>query len=138
MTGHGPRTALHAYLSYRDADAALKWLTDVGFEVVTRQDGPGNTVIHSEVRYGEAVLMIASADADYDVPPLKGGSTGAGLYLWMPEPAAVDDWHRQAIAAGAQDVIAPEDTPWGSRRARVLDREGHEWSAGTYRPGDSW
>lgn len=26
----------------------------------------------------------------------------------------------------------------GTRRARVLDPEGHEWSAGTYRPGSTW
>ncbi|MER7955760.1 hypothetical protein [Streptomyces sp. NPDC096030] len=40
-----------------------------------------------------------------------------------------------AVAAGATGVIAPEDTAWGSRRARVLDPEGYAWSAGTYRPG---
>ena len=32
--------------------------------------------------------------------------------------------------AGAQEVIPPEDTEWGTRRARVLDPEGHEWSVG--------
>jgi uncharacterized glyoxalase superfamily protein PhnB len=126
---------LHAYLSYRDAGAALEWLVRTGFEVVTRQDGPGGTVLHAEVRRGDVVLMVASADAPYDTPALRGASTGGGLYLWMPTATEVDDWHTRALAAGAREVIAPQDTEWGTRRSRLLDPEGHEWSAGTYAPG---
>ena len=133
-----PQPALHAYLSYRDADAGLSWLEDVGFTVVTRQDGPAGRVLHAEVRWGNVVLMVASADADYGVPPLVGRSTGGGLYLWLPAPDDVDAWCSRAVAAGAREVIAPVDTEWGTRRSRVLDPEGHEWSAGTYRPGSNW
>jgi uncharacterized glyoxalase superfamily protein PhnB len=82
--------------------------------------------------------MVASADAAFDVPALMGRSTGGGLYLWLPEPAQVDDWCARAVGAGAHEVITPEDTEWGTRRARVLDPEGHEWSVGTYRPGSTW
>ncbi|MGW5370776.1 VOC family protein [Streptomyces sp. NPDC004009] len=126
---------LHAYLSYSDAAAALNWLRAVGFEITSRQDGPEGAVLHAEVRMDEIVLMIASADDDYTVPPLRGISTGSGLYLWLPEATAVDDWCHRAVDAGAREVIPPEDTPWGSRRARVLDPEGHEWSVGNYAPG---
>lgn len=87
---------------------------------------------------GDVVLMVATADAAYAVPPLVGRSTGGGLYLWVAEPSEVDDWWSRAVGAGAQEVIAPEDTEWGTRRSRVLDPEGHEWSVGTYRPGSTW
>lgn len=130
--------ALCAYLSYRDAVAGLRWLEHVGFSVVARQDGPDGAVVHAEVRLGDVVVMVASADADYDVPRLLGRSTGGGLYLWFSESSGVDVWHARAVAAGASDVMAPEDTEWGTRRCRVLDPEGHEWSAGTYRPGSGW
>jgi uncharacterized glyoxalase superfamily protein PhnB len=130
-----PFAALHAYLSYRDAPRALDWLSQVGFHVVVRQDGPQGAVAHAEVKYGEAVLMVASADADYDVPSLKGRSVGGGLYLGLSTAAEVDGWYARAVGAGGREVIPPEDTEWGSRRARVLDPEGHEWSVGTYRPG---
>lgn len=133
----GP-AALAAYLSYRDAAAALAWLTAVGFDVVTRQDAADGTVVHAEVRLGDAVAMVAAADAAYVTPPLLGRSTGDGLYLWLPDAADVDDFHARALAAGATEVFAPEDTEWGTRRARVLDPEGKEWSAGTYRPGVGW
>ena len=131
-------TALHAYLSYRDAPAALGWLAAVGFQVVARQDAPDGTVAHAEVRRGDAVLMVASADADYAVPPLLGRSVGDGLYLWLAGGEDVDAFHADAVAAGGRSVIEPEDTEWGTRRARVLDLEGKEWSAGTYRPGAGW
>jgi len=132
------RPALHAYLSYRDGPRALEWLEHVGFDVVARQDAEGGSVAHAEVRYGDIVLMVATADQDYDVPARKGVSVGRGLYLWLPTANEVDAWFSRAVAAGAAEVFAPEDTEWGTRRARVLDPEGHEWSVGTYRPGASW
>ncbi len=50
----------------------------------------------------------------------------------------VDTIHARALAAGAAEVFAPEDTEWGTRRARVLDPGGTEWSFGTYAPGATW
>lgn len=123
---------LFAYLSYADAPAALEWLQRVGFDVVARQDGPEGSVLHAEVRLGQAVVMVASNDADYRKPPLVGRSTGAGLYLLVDD---VDGFYDSAITAGATPVIEPEDTEWGSRRARILDPQGQEWTAGTYKPG---
>lgn len=133
-----PGASLYAYMSYRDADAGLRWLEGAGFAVVTRQDGPDGEVLHAEARLGDVVLMVASADAEYVVPELLGRSTGGGLYVWLPESSEVDAWYEQAVAAGGSGVISPEDTEWGTRRCRVLDPEAHEWSAGTYRPGSSW
>ena len=130
--------ALHAYLSFRDAPRALEWFEQVGFEVVARQDSEDGGVAHAEVRFGDIVVMLATADQDYDVPDLRGVSVGGGLYLWLPTSDEVDAWFDRAVAAGAQEVFGPEDTEWGTRRARVLDPEGHEWSAGTYRPGAGW
>lgn len=123
---------LFAYLSYADAPAALEWLQRVGFDVVARQDGPEGSVLHAEVRLGQAVVMVASNDADYRKPPLLGHSTGAGLYLLVDD---VDGFYHSAITAGATPVIEPENTECGSRRARVLDPQGQEWTAGTYKPG---
>ncbi|GHJ98051.1 glyoxalase [Streptomyces sp. NE5-10] len=126
---------LHAYLSYRDTEAALAWLSEVGFELVRRQDAEDGSLAHAEVRCGSVVLMVAGAHDEYSRPALRGTSTGSGLYLCLPSPAAVDRWYFRAVSAGGVPVIEPEATEWGTRRARVLDPEGHEWSVGTYRPG---
>jgi hypothetical protein len=37
--------------------------------------------VYAEVRRGDAVLMISSADAAYETPPLIGQSVGSGVYL---------------------------------------------------------
>jgi uncharacterized glyoxalase superfamily protein PhnB len=113
----------------------LDWLAGIGFEIVRRQDGNAGTVVHSEVRLGDAVVMVASNDAEYEKAVLVGRSTGHGLYLLVD---AVDEIFSRAITAGARAVIAPEDTEWGTRRARVLDPGGAEWSFGTYEPGVTW
>ena len=110
-------------------------MTRLGFRVLAQQDGEGGSVAHAEVRLGDVVLMVATADADYDTPSLRGHSTGSGLYLRVDD---VDDIYARATAAGARTVFAPEDTEWGTRRARVLDAEGHEWSFGSYEPGQEW
>jgi uncharacterized glyoxalase superfamily protein PhnB len=129
---------LAAYLSYRDAPAALLWLEALGFTVVRRAAGPGGTVAHSEVRLDDVVLMVASHDADYQRAPLVGRSTGGGLYLVLDSAAEVDERYERALAAGATSVFPPEDTEWGTRRARFLDPEGGEWSLGSYAPGEEW
>jgi len=130
------RTArLFAYRSYRDAPAAIGWLEALGFAVAVRQDAGAGTVQHCELRLGEAVVMLSSYDADYQVPALTGHSTGQGLYLLVDD---VDAFHDAAIAAGGQSVFDPERTEWGTRRARVLDPEGLEWSFGSYEPGSRW
>jgi uncharacterized glyoxalase superfamily protein PhnB len=127
--------ALSAYLSYRDAPASIAWLTGIGFSVVARHDGEAGTVAHAELALGEAVVMLASFDADYEIAPLRGRSTGSGLYLVVDD---VRDTYDKAIAAGATTVFEPEDTEWGTQRARILDPEGYEWTFGTYRPGQTW
>jgi uncharacterized glyoxalase superfamily protein PhnB len=127
--------SLFAYLSYRGAPAAIDWLEAIGFRVVTRQPGDDGTVLHAELSLGEAVVMVASAEADYTVPPRLGRSTGKGLYLLVEDVGAT---FTAAVEAGASKVLAPETTEWGTERARVLDPEGHEWSFGTYEPGRSW
>jgi uncharacterized glyoxalase superfamily protein PhnB len=128
-------TQLAAYLSYRDAPGALEWLQAIGFAVVRRADAEDGTVAHAELRCDDVVLMVASYDAPYQRAPLVGSSTGGGLYLVLDDAAAVDDRYRRGIEAGGTSVFPPEDTEWGTRRARLLDPEGSEWSFGSYAPG---
>lgn len=64
---------LHAYLSYRDAPNGLRWLRDVGFEIVSREDGPSGTVLHAEVRLGD-VALVASTCGSHNLPTLTRGT----------------------------------------------------------------
>jgi uncharacterized glyoxalase superfamily protein PhnB len=111
---------LFACLSYRAA-AAIGWMQALGFEVTTRQDGDEGSDHPAELKRGDAAVMVASADADYQVPPLRGRSTGAGLYLLTGEVAAQ---HDAAVEAGGTTVFSPERTEWGTGRARAPRSRG--------------
>ena len=108
---------LYAYLSYDDAPGALRWLEALGFDVVRRQDGANGEVLHSEVRLGDVVLMVASNDAAYVRPPLVGRSTGQGLYLLVEE---VDRFH--AVPS------TPEGAPCSRPRTRSGAPDAPGWS----------
>ena len=83
--------------------------------------GPGD---HAELRRGDALVMGGDGEARAGAAP--------GLYLVVDD---VDAVFARATAAGAEVVHEPEETEWGTRRARVRDLDGHEWSLGTYQPG---
>ena len=113
------------YLSYVDAKAAMRFLHEAfGLEPVQAFDGEDGRLMHGEMRHGNGVIMLGSADA----APAK---QSPGLYLVV---ADVDAHFARAEAAGAEIVYPPEDTPFGTRRYRARDPEGHEWSFGTYQP----
>lgn len=122
---------MYPYLSYRDAGAAIRFLEEAfGFSTSVRWDDREGTVQHAEMTFGEGAVMMGTAD--HSVTPLDGSSVGQGVYVYIED---VDAHFARAQAGGARVVYPPEDTEWGTRRYRVLDPEGYEWSFGNYRPG---
>jgi uncharacterized glyoxalase superfamily protein PhnB len=132
-------TSLHLYLSYRDAPAALTWLHDAfGFETTLRSDDEQGGIAHAEARLGDAAIVLFSDDGhDYDrMRPKSNDAVGHGAYLAVASREDVDALWGRAVAAGAVQVLKPEDTEWGNYRCRVRDPEGYEWSICTYKPGE--
>jgi uncharacterized glyoxalase superfamily protein PhnB len=121
-------TSLVPYLTFQDGNASLRFLVSgLGFEVVTAQQSDDGGVLHAELRRGDAVVM--GGDGPHRPTPTPG------IYLVVND---VDGLFEKALAAGAQQVYPPEHTEWGTRRARLKDPDGHEWSLGTYEPGQTW
>ena len=120
-----PRTAgptMAPYFGYRDAAAALQWLAAAfGFEKTQEFSAPDGTVM----------IGTGQPPANGEVEIEVTSPTGHGIYVVVDD---VDAHHEHAKASGARIVYAPEDTEFGTRRYRVLDPEGYEWSFGTYRP----
>jgi uncharacterized glyoxalase superfamily protein PhnB len=67
-----------------------------------------------ELRIGHSLVMVTEA-GERDLFP-------AFLYVYV---ADADDCYQRAMAAGAQTIEAPLDTPYGDRRAMVRDRFGN-------------
>lgn len=122
------------YFGYNNAAAAIDFLTRAfGFETVVRYDDEDEEgrVMHAELRAGDAMLMLGSTNAQTECSSLPEGT---GIYLAVDDP---DGHYERAKKAGAQIVWEPHDTEFGTRRYRVRDPEGYEWSFGNYRPGSA-
>jgi uncharacterized glyoxalase superfamily protein PhnB len=121
------------YLSYADAAAALAWLERAfGFRRELAYPGEDGTIMHAEMSFGSARLMIGTGKPPRVVDPWAVSPNRHGVYVVVGD---VDEHHAAAEAAGARIVYPPEDTEFGTRRYRALDCEGYEWSFGTYVPG---
>jgi uncharacterized glyoxalase superfamily protein PhnB len=124
---------IYPTLRCMDAEAMIRWLTDVlGFteHVVYRGNGE---VQHAQLAYGSSILMLGqSRDDDYGrmVGDIGGRRTDA-LYIAVEDPDAL---HAKVNAAGATIEMEPHDTDYGSRDFACRDPEGNLWSFGTYWP----
>jgi len=120
-------------LNYRDARAAIAFLTDVlGFrEALVVPDGEDATAVaHAELRWPEGGgVMLGSADREgNEFSELPTGC--ASLYVVTDDPHAV---HGRVVAAGATIVREMRDEDYGSTGFSLRDPEGNIWSFGTYR-----
>lgn len=67
-----------------------------------------------EVVIGDSIVMVTSAESREPFPGF--------MYVYVPD---ADETYRRAIAAGADSVEPPLDTPYGDRRAMVRDPFGN-------------
>jgi predicted enzyme related to lactoylglutathione lyase len=77
----------------------------------------------TELWIGESVLIISDGGGER-------APSAAFLYVYVPD---ADATYARAIAAGARSLEAPQDMPYGDRRAMVEDRWGNTWQIATYR-----
>jgi uncharacterized glyoxalase superfamily protein PhnB len=125
-------SAVWPVLSYRDARAALEFLTKAfGFEeraCYAREDDP-SIVEHAEMRWPlGGGIMFGTAGKD-DGPFGQRMPGNDSVYVVCENP---DSLYQQAVAAGAQVVRELQDEDYGSRGFVVRDPEGNLWSFGTF------
>lgn len=124
------RPSFSSALCYRDPKAALKWLEKAfGFEtfmVITDADG---NLGHSEMRYGNGVIMVGNEwTGDHKSPQNISGKNTQTVHVHLDED--VDKHCARAKAAGAEILMAPETQFYGDRTYRARDPEGHIWTFG--------
>ena len=115
---------------YRDPKAALDWLTKAfGFETfMLITDAEGN-VAHSEMRFGNGIVMIGSEwSADHKSPASINGKNTQTVHVHLDED--IDKHCARAKAAGAEIIMEPETQFYGDRTYRARDPEGHIWTFG--------
>ncbi|MDP3738609.1 MAG: VOC family protein [Hyphomonadaceae bacterium] len=124
------RPACIPALCYLDPKAALDWLQKAfGFEIeMVIEDDAGNPV-HSELRYGDGIVMIGNEwSADHKSPASVGRKCTQTVHIHMEEN--IDQHCERARAAGAEIVVEPDTQFYGDRTYRARDPEGHIWTFG--------
>ena len=129
-----PRLSASAF--YQDANGAIEWLCKAfGFEVRLKVDGEGGRVEHSELVYGEAVVMIGDERVQIDKarpfvsPKTIGGKTTQSMMFYVDD---VDAHCARARAAGAKITYEPTvsdygEEYWSDKSYQAEDPEGHLW-----------
>ncbi|RYZ41951.1 MAG: aminotransferase [Myxococcaceae bacterium] len=117
---------------YEDAPAAIDWLERVfGFQTRLKVEGAGNTIEHSELVYGDGVIMVGSTQkrAFHGSPKQHQGMNTQYLMVHVDD---VDAHCAHARDAGATITQEPETKnygdDWGTNRSYgATDPEGHHW-----------
>ena len=129
-----PRMSASVY--YDDPRAAIDWLSRAfGFKVRLKVEGEDGTIQHSQLTFGDALVMVGSTvgkepwQASYRSPKAIDGAITQALVLFVDD---VDAHHAQAVTHGATITRAPRSDDfgpehWADRSYAALDLEGHLW-----------
>ena len=131
-TNEPPR--IYPAFRFRDAAAMIDWLTEViGFTVHARYDSDEGKVVHAELAFGSAMIMLGD-----DKPDAYGGMVGKpaeqggkSLYIAVED---VDGLFAKVEASGATIEQGLTERDYGSREFICRDPEGNVWCFGTYWP----
>ncbi len=127
-------------LTYRDPATMIDWLCAAfGFEVKLKVEGEDGKIEHSELTYGDGLIMVsgeriaASSPRDWGVsfksPSSLDMATTQYLLIHVDD---VDAHHDHAKAAGAIIVDEPAlhdygEDYWADHSYGARDPEGHLW-----------
>ena len=125
-------------LFYDDAATAIDWLCRAfGFDVRLKIEGDHGRIEHSELVYGEGVIMVGTAGPNVRRPGVTfrtspkavGGANTQTLMLYVDD---VEAHCSRTRAAGATIFAEPEEHDygadhWSDRSYGAVDPEGHHW-----------
>ncbi|MFY9341860.1 MAG: VOC family protein [Planctomycetota bacterium] len=134
-----PRLSLALF--YADPRRAIDFLCRAfGFEVRLLVEGKDGRVEHSELEFGEALVMVAGAGPEYQRPgqPWRagfrgpsqiGGQSTASPCLYVDDAEAHCARARAAGAAIASEPMTHDygSDYWSDRGYAAIDCEGHVW-----------
>ncbi|MGY4479113.1 VOC family protein [Bradyrhizobium sp. USDA 3364] len=86
-------------------------------------EGEVRSGVPTEIRIGDSIILISDGGSTREAMP-------AFLYVYVQNTG---ETYRRAIAAGAEAIEMPADTPYGDRRAMVRDPWANVWQIATYR-----
>src|SRR2546428_14153320 len=98
---------------------------------VYRVEDPGGSVV-SRLSVDGAEFWLSDESPEHgNFSPESLGGGSVRMILTVPDPDAM---FAKAVAAGAREVSAVQDLPYGWRLGRVVDPFGHHWEIGRPTP----
>lgn len=120
---------LTPYLAVPDGAAALDFYRRAfAAEVVSRMDGPGDVLMHAELKIGDSMLQMSSEMPSFGLQAPEPGWVHSSLVVYVPDTDAFVD---RAVAAGASLHTPVANTFSGDRHGVVMDPFGHRWAVCT-------
>jgi uncharacterized glyoxalase superfamily protein PhnB len=125
-----PRIAVA--IAYQDPATAIDWLCKAfGFEVRLKVEGEGGSIVHSELEYGEGVVMVTgvSKEKRFESPRAIGGANTQNLMIYVDD---LDAHLARAKEGGATITKEPTvsdygEEYWTDRAYQAEDPDGHLW-----------
>jgi uncharacterized glyoxalase superfamily protein PhnB len=119
-------TAIIPILVYEDIEAAHDFLVETfGLTSGGLHRLDDGTVVHGEVRNGDARIWLHRATAEHEMGSPRGvAMSHGGLEVIVPD---VDAHFARARAAGARIDREPADQDYGLREYGARDPENHRW-----------
>ena len=119
------------YLCVKGAAAAIElWKKALGAEELFRMPGPGDALMHAEVKIGNSIVMLSDEFADWgQLGPTSRVGTTCTMMVYVED---CDAAFKRAVEAGCAPTQEPQDQFWGDRFAKVTDPFGHQWAFATH------
>jgi PhnB protein len=117
---------IYPFLAVKDVDAAVAFYAAAfgASEETERVVAPNGSQVALLVIEGQHV-GVATEAPDLGTPsPETVGATTVRISLHV---ADADASQARALSAGAQEMFAVADQPYGLRQGRVIDPFGHHW-----------
>jgi PhnB protein len=122
-------TTLTPFLVCQPAAAAIEFYTAVfGATLVSRMDGPGDTVMHGELALGDGRLQLSDPMDEYGLVPPSGAAADRVSSSTCIYVSDVDAVFELAVEHGATVREKPSTFVTGDRFASIYDPFGHRWA----------
>ncbi len=124
-------TSVAAYITTQDCNGAIEFYKKAfnAVENSARILDDTNRIGHTTIEIGETTIHINDEHPELDIlGPIAIGNSPVRFILQVDD---VDQVFRQALDAGAEELMPVEDQFYGERSGRLRDPSGHIWIIST-------
>jgi PhnB protein len=119
-------------LTFKDSQKAMDFYKKAfGAKVLDIFPSPtGQGIMHATICIGNSIVMMGDENPGQSCKSAETlGSSPISFYIYVPN---ADASFKQAVAAGATEVMPVTDQFWGDRAGSLKDPFGYSWMIATH------